>query len=111
MEFICITTKRYSSDVKDSPVKDDVMNYIDKQKNKKLSSAKISNDGNKVTTNGISDKNSAIFIDNQLADLKTLKKMENSKIKTINIYPISSFPELAIKYNLHKERIVQVFTK
>ena len=108
---ICITTKRYSADVKDSPVKDDVMNYIDKQKNKKLSSAKISNEGNKVITKGISDKNSAIFIDNQLADLKTLKKIDNSRIKTINIYPISSFPELAIKYNLHKERIVQVFTK
>ncbi|MGC3978911.1 MAG: hypothetical protein QM751_12230 [Paludibacteraceae bacterium] len=64
-----------------------------------------------MVTKGISDKNTAVFIDGQLADVKTLQKRDNSKIKIININPISSFPDLAIKYNLHKERIVQVFTK
>lgn len=108
---VIINTKRYSADVKDSPVKEEVMKYIDKQKNKKLSSAKISSEGNKVTTKGISDKNTAVFIDGQLADVKTLQKLDNTKIRVMNVDPISNFPDLAIKYNLHKERIVQVFTK
>ncbi|VBB45644.1 Peptidase M56 BlaR1 (modular protein) [uncultured Paludibacter sp.] len=108
---INITTKKYSTNAKESPVKEDVMNYIEKQKTKKMTSAKITGEGNKVITKGINDKNTAVFIDGQLADVKTLQKMDYSKIRVINSDPLSNFPELAIKYNLKKERIVQVFTK
>ena len=108
---IVIATKKYLSSAKDSPVKDDVMNYIQKQSTKKIKSIKIEEKDNKVITKGISDKNAAIFIDGQLADVKALQRLDYSKIRVINTYPISNFPELAIKYNLRKERIVQVFTK
>lgn len=107
---IIINTKRYSN-VQDSPVKEDVMSYIEKQRSKKLKLVKIEGRDNQTFTKGINDKNTAIFIDGQLADLKALQRLDYSKIQTINTDPISNFPELAIKYNLRKERIVQVFTK
>lgn len=87
------------------------MNYIQKQQTKKLKEIKIEGNNNKVITKGISDKNTAVFIDGQYADVKALQKLDYSKIRTINTDPIGNFPELAIKYNIKKARIVQVFTK
>lgn len=108
---IVITTKKFLSNAINSPIKEDVMNYIQKQQTKKLKEIKIEGNNNKVITKGISDKNTAVFIDGQYADVKALQKLDYSKIRTINTDPIGNFPELAIKYNIKKARIVQVFTK
>lgn len=107
---VTINTKR-TLNIENSPVKEDVMNYIQKQKTKKMKSARIEGKDNKVITAGINDKNTAIFINGQLADVKALQRLDYSKIRVINSDPISNFPEMAVKYNLRKERIVQVFTK
>lgn len=107
---VTINTKRTLS-IENSPVKEDVMNYIQKQQTKKMKAGRIEGKDNKVITTGISDKNTAIFINGQLADVKALQRLDYSKIRVINSDPISNFPEMAIKYNLRKERIVQVFTK
>lgn len=87
------------------------MSYIQKQQNKKLKAIKIEGNGDKVIAKGISDKNTAVFIDGQYTDVKALQRLGYSKIRTINTDPIGNFPELAIKYNIKKARIVQVFTK
>jgi Antirepressor regulating drug resistance, predicted signal transduction N-terminal membrane component len=108
---IAITTKTYAPNANNSPVKGEIINYIQSQQSKKLKSIKIEGKDNKVITKGISDKNTAIFIDEQYADVKALQKLDYSKIRTINTDPIGNFPELAIKYNIKKARIVQVFTK
>jgi TonB-dependent SusC/RagA subfamily outer membrane receptor len=107
---IIITSKKFSFNTINSPVKEDVMNYIQKQQTKKLKGIKIEGKDDKVITRGIFDKNTAVFINGQFADVKALQRMNYSKIRTINSDPIANFPDLAIKYNIRKERIVQVFT-
>jgi len=107
---IIIKSKKYSH-INNNPIKDEVMSYIQRQQNKRLKTIKIEGKDDKVIAKGISDKNTAMFIDGQYADVKALQKLNYSKIRTINTDPIGNFPDLAIKYNIRKERIVQVFTK
>ncbi len=107
---IIIKSKKYSH-VDNNPIKDEVMGYIQRQQSKRLKAIKIEGKDDKVIAKGFSNKNTAMFIDGQYADVKALQKLDYSKIRIINTDPIGNFPDLAIKYNIRKERIVQVFTK